>query len=152
MSARTPLAQRLWSNVDFTTSDCWLWAGHLSEKGYGRLAGRDGRVTYAHRVSWELFNGPLPHGLMVLHKCDVRACVRPDHLVLGTAQDNSDDMIAKGRANGPKGLRNAFAKLDTDKVRDIRASEESSSALARRYGVNRSTVIAVRAGRAWAHV
>lgn len=62
-------------------------------------------MLYAHRVSWELFRGPIPNKLFVLHKCDNKNCINPDHLFLGTAKDNIHDCIRKGRAWFQKGLR-----------------------------------------------
>ena len=74
---------------------CWLWQGLVSGHGYGRLPWRQMNFT-AHRISYELHYGSFPSWLLVLHRCDTRLCCRPDHLFLGTHQDNVDDMIAKG--------------------------------------------------------
>lgn len=92
----TPIADRFWPKVQ-KTDVCWLWIGATSA-GYGRI-GR-GRAK-DHEVSWELHNGPVPHGLWVLHKCDNPPCVRPDHLFLGTQSDNMKDAEAKGRLKHP---------------------------------------------------
>lgn len=78
---------------------CWEWPG-AQGNGYGMILMPDGRLRGAHRVAWELANGPIPDGLFVLHHCDNRACVRPDHLFLGTQGDNVRDMYAKGRGHG----------------------------------------------------
>ena len=74
-------------------SGCWLWAGRHAPNGYGTF----GRCEYAHRASWKAHSGPIPTGVMVLHKCDTRCCVNPDHLFLGDAGDNIRDATAKGR-------------------------------------------------------
>jgi len=81
---------------------CWLWLGTKMTTGYGqfRLSPPKRATVGAHRMSWELYHGPIPDGMYVLHKCDVRACVRPDHLFLGSQKDNVHDMISKGRYNG----------------------------------------------------
>lgn len=78
-------------------SDCWMWTGARmrGEGSYGRFRNR-----LAHRVAWELFKGPIPFGLYVLHRCDNPPCVNPEHLFLGTQQDNMDDAHQKGRG-GP---------------------------------------------------
>ena len=83
---------------------CWMWTGALAGRGYGKL--RDvgvRRLLYAHRVSWEVTNGPVPDGFCVLHQCDNPACVNPSHLWVGTKKDNTQDMVRKGRGvfNGP---------------------------------------------------
>ena len=75
---------------------CWLWIPRERCSGYGRVNGLPGRPL-AHRVSYEIHSGPVPVGLFVLHKCDVRDCVNPKHLFVGTRSDNMKDMHAKGR-------------------------------------------------------
>lgn len=99
MATWLPLAERFnkkWQPV--TETGCWLWTGAIT-KGYGMIGSGlgDRRTLLAHRVSWELCNGPVPAGLHVLHKCDTPACVNPDHLFLGTHTDNMCDMTKKGR-------------------------------------------------------
>ena len=86
------------------TPTCWLWIASKDNGGYGTL-GRDGKLEKAHRLSWEFYNGLIPKGMNVLHKCDVRDCVNPEHLWLGTQFDNMQDAVKKGRMNfnPPKG-------------------------------------------------
>lgn len=146
------LSARLWNRVNFNgAGGCWLWTGG-TQKGYGRIGLGDGAVDYVHRVSWRMLKGQIPDGRLVLHKCDVRSCVNPEHLFLGSAKDNSDDMISKGRQVVARGIRRAAAKLNDQKVREIRASKDSRSVLAARYGVHVQVISSVRHRKAWAHV
>lgn len=84
-------------------SGCWLWMRALGTSGYG-ITYRDGIQIRAHRLAYELANGPIPAGLFALHRCDIRSCCNPSHLFLGTMQDNHDDMHRKGR--GRSGWQN----------------------------------------------
>lgn len=123
---------------------CWEWSGTIQVKtGYG-VAGIDGRHLSAHRVSYEVFVGPIPPGLCVLHRCDNRPCVNPSHLFLGTRGDNAKDMVSKERQPN--------RKLTGDVVRAILSSDESARALALRYGVSRAAVQKVRGGKNWRHI
>jgi len=100
MPKRKTIEERFWLYVNpEPNTGCWLWDGYLDGRGYGRLGkgGRSGGLIGAHRFSWELCNGSIPEGLSVLHKCDIPICVNPEHLFIGTQQDNIDDMIKKGR-------------------------------------------------------
>lgn len=146
----------------FGTTECWHWVGSRSEIGYGMFA--SARDTYgcpeivAHRIAWHLWNGPIPDGLKVLHRCDVRSCVRPEHLFLGTQADNVADMIAKGRdrRNPLRGERNHRSRLTDALVRAIRAEARAGAvtqrALAAKYGVSPMTVSRAVRGESWSHV
>ncbi len=94
---RLPEVERFWAHVDMSQAPeaCWLWVGSTNPDGYGTFH-RKPHVS-AHRFAWEIHNGPIPPGLSILHTCDVRACVRPVHLFLGTQKDNMQDAAAKGR-------------------------------------------------------
>lgn len=109
------------------------------------------RTVRTHRVAWRLFKGLIPLGLCVLHKCDVPRCVNPDHLFLGTKDDNAKDKIKKGRANnGPRGAQHWKARLNLIQVREILSRKESSIYLAPEYGVSSSAIRRIRQGRSWA--
>lgn len=90
---RDLIAARLWPKVNKTES-CWLWTGSLDRDGYGQLGFRSaGKTTLlkGHRLSWEFSYGPIPKTLQINHRCDVRHCLRPEHLYLGTQRQNLDD-------------------------------------------------------------
>lgn len=80
---------------------CWLWNDGLNPSGYGVL-GLKGRNQRAHRVSFEEFNGPIPEGMQVLHRCDIKSCVNPMHLYVGTVQDNANDRMKAGKGRAPR--------------------------------------------------
>ncbi len=99
LASRVPPETAFWSHVH-KTETCWLWYGSRNENGYGSLTIRTGKtqkVFKAHRFSWMLANGPIPPGLWVLHDCDVKACVRPEHLHLGDRPANIAEAVARGR-------------------------------------------------------
>lgn len=119
--------QRFWSNVE-RTETCWLWRGAIAGGGYGafmtRRLDRSRQYWPAHRFAYTVTHGPIPEGLFVLHSCDVRACVNPDHLRVGTQLDNIHDAIARGRWKRPPLQREVRAekfKLSGEDVRQIRA-------------------------------
>lgn len=100
--AMKPTSERFWEKVDKTVeSGCWEWRSSIRGNGYGAFFTHlieEGRKAHgAHRFSWELEHGPIPNGLWVLHKCDNRICVNPDHLFLGDRTDNMRDCAEKGR-------------------------------------------------------
>ena len=143
---------RFWDHV---RKDCWIWAGaDPSRYGTMMVGGRRGRRVRAHRVMWELTRGPIPNNLDVLHRCDVPACVNPDHLFLGTHADNMQDAQRKHRLTQPHlcGESHGTAKLKEGRVRAIRESKESCSKLALRYGVSRSLISQIRRRVIWRHL
>jgi hypothetical protein len=105
--------KRFWDKVK-KTDGCWNWVP--GNERYGKLKATGSRKNVlAHRMSWEMHNGPIPDEMHVLHTCDNTRCVRPDHLFLGTHQDNMDDKVVKGRqATGQAGAERRF---DYDEIR-----------------------------------
>lgn len=123
---------------------CLLWQRSKSAAGYGNLT-YQGVQVYAHRMAWEAANGsPIPSGMLVCHHCDVRSCIEPSHLFLGSHQDNMTDMVAKKRhAFGDKV---SSAKLTTADVLAIREMDASIAVIGAHFGVNATYVAAIRRG------
>jgi hypothetical protein len=166
VSMRDESIARFWAKVD-RSGDCWTWKG-ATWQGYGRL-GINGRSMKAHRVSWEIANGPIPTGVEVCHRCDNPSCVRPDHLFLGTHAENIADMVSKGRvATGarssarlhperrPRGEFHPFHRLTAADVLAIRTRYAwggiTQAALASEYGVSEEHVRQIILRRKWAHL
>ncbi len=93
-----PAYTRLFSRVELHASGCWLWTGSTVPGGYGQIRDSASKMVKTHRLAYELICEPVPNELLVCHACDVPNCVNPLHLWLGTYQDNSDDMVVKGRS------------------------------------------------------
>jgi hypothetical protein len=114
---------------------CLTWLGHVQTKGYG----------FTMRIVWQHFNGAIPEGMSVMHKCDNRRCCEPRHLMLGTNADNILDKTKKGRA-GKK-----LTKEDIPVIRKMLANGISQREIAENYGVNPTSIHYIKSGRHWAH-
>ena len=130
---------------------CWLWESAFDSGGYG-LFTLAGKAVTAHRVSWTLYRGEIPAGACVLHKCDERSCVNPQHLFLGSHTDNARDMIAKKRGNHPRGEMNGGARLTQAQVLSILQDERSQNTIAADFGTTQANVSSIKRGKAWAHI
>jgi hypothetical protein len=133
-------------SIPCPATGCTLWTGALTQKGYGDLL-VERRHIRAHRAAWEAYRGPIPDGMHVLHKCDVPACINPDHLWLGTNVDNMADKMAKGRHSS-----NPNPKLNERAVAEIRASADPVKVLAARYGVADRTIYGVLNRDTWGSI
>ena len=152
---------RFWDKVDKSphSNGCWIWTA-ATAKGkrlpYGMIGWGNGsrKMEYAHRVSYLIAYGAFDELLMVLHKCDNPPCVNPEHLFLGTHQDNMDDKSKKRRC--PRGEDNAAAKLTMAKVAEIRREHQrykrggvTQLALAKKHGVTQGLIGMIVRGEIW---
>ena len=134
-------------------TSCWNWTGMTFIRGgYGVFTHRpSGRfVTRAHRASWELHRGAIPLGADVLHKCDNRICVNPDHLFLGTQAENMKDKVRKGRQN--KGESHGRRKLTETQVIAIRSATGKAKEIAAAHGISEGTVYDIKRRKSWSHL
>jgi HNH endonuclease len=145
-----------------TESGCWIWNGTVNFRGYpsGYF---NGKLRAAHRVSHELFNGPLIAGLEILHECDVKECVNPKHLRQGTHKENMQDAVKRGRTrtalamaarkiNRVKGEAHPRARLTEVQVREIFKTDLPISVLSRLCGISRQQIISIKRKKQWRHL
>lgn len=135
--------------------DCWVLEGHRDARGGHRRVYYEGRIQKAHRVVWQMWYGPIPEGMCVLHRCDNPPCVNPIHLFLGTVADNNADCQAKGRRYSfGKGVASPRARLNAEQVRAIREAYPAFSGrqLASRFGVSLSVIQRVVARQSYKDV
>jgi hypothetical protein len=165
-NTRKPWPDRFWTKVD-KSGECWLWTASKDTSGYGQIR-YEKRLRRATHIAWELTNGAIPVDTLLCHRCDNPACVRPDHLFLGTYAENAADMLTKGRQaigdassarlypeRRPRGTNHPKAKFTDDQVREIRrrsAAGESQRQLARAYSVGKNTIQCIVEGVTWRHV
>lgn len=148
-STRGLTVERLPKMIIKKINGCWEWNGKgRNHSGYAKIL-FEGVFTCAHRAVWRLIFGDVPSNLLVLHKCDNRVCVNPEHLYIGTPKDNANDMVNRGRSM--IGIKNHKAKLTEEQVKEIRHSYKlgQSYKLARVYGVNASTIQRIIRNETW---
>jgi hypothetical protein len=134
-SLSVDFAQKFWARVFKADDDCWYWQGARDPNDYGRIGIGHQRTFLAHRVAWALVYGD-PGEWHVLHKCDNPACVNPDHLFLGTNEDNIEDRVRKGRS-----VRTNW-KLSPEQVvqiRELRRSGLSYNQIGANFGIAHTT-------------
>lgn len=135
---------------------CWDWKGNFAKNGYAILhVYHNGKICTksAHRVSFEIHKGSIPNGMNICHRCDNKRCTNPDHLWLGTTQNNIDDKVRKGRQNVGENRYNS--KFKDDDIREIRKMLKlgvSGANLARKYNVSRTVITYIKQGKTWKHV
>lgn len=137
--------------------DCLYYSGCVNKKGYGQFANPYGSL--AHRFAWIIENGPISKGLMVLHRCDFPPCCNPLHLFLGTAKDNTQDMISKGRIqdykNLPKGEKNPTSKITEEQAQKIASLITEGYyiyQIAEKLNISKNIVADIRCRKTWKHL
>lgn len=144
--------ERFLSKISKQANGCWNWTVSTFPDGYGQFKSEHKNLR-AHRVAYELFNGPIPDNLCVCHTCDNRLCVNPAHLFLADNAENTADRHRKGR--DARGEKQHNAILTTEQVMAIRSSfvaGMNQSQFAREHGVNRATLTHILSGRTWKHI
>ena len=143
--------QRFWSKVDKTSPDgCWEWTASKSN-GYGRFR-LNGKRASAHRVSWQMHTGKtVPQGMYICHTCDNPGCVNPKHLFLGTATDNKQDCLRKGRSADVNGEKNAMSVLTKEEVLLVRSFRGfmTGRELAKLFNVSPKCISKVQLNQRW---
>lgn len=129
---------------------CWIWTGSVTRDGYGQFAIAS-RPVSAHRYAYRIAFGSIPNGLCVCHRCDVRACVNPAHLFVGTNMENMQDKMVKGRHVSSCGERHGSAKLTAEQVLAIRSDPRLLREIAADYGVVETTISHIKTGRTWSN-
>lgn len=142
---RSPIS-RFWEKViKLGPADCWEWQASTAHGGYGMIQnGKD--YMKAHRFSWEIHFGPIPENIWVLHKCDNRKCVNPNHLFLGTPVDNVQDMMQKGRfiLCSPEKRGNAkLSEKDVEEIRRLACQGTKQRQIAEIYNISQSLVSSI---------
>jgi hypothetical protein len=142
------MATRFWAKVR-KSEGCWEWTGAANQAGYGWFKIARQSPDRAHRISWRLAHGEIPPGECVLHQCDNRLCVRPDHLYLGDRIQNAADRVKRERV--PRGEAAGWSKLTAEQVRAIRADPRRHQDIAKDYGLaSKQSVQTIKSRKTWA--
>lgn len=146
--------ERFHKKYVINVSGCWIWTAGTRPNGkgvpYPRHHCDNGKSIGAHRFSYALVNGAIPDGAYVCHKCDTPLCVNPDHLFIGTHDDNMRDMVQKGRSYTGRGEnKKGLAKLTDQQAEQIRTMKAPQSAIAKLFGVSQKTISRIIRGESY---
>jgi hypothetical protein len=153
MKYNLPIFERIESHI-VSKDGCYLTDLHLDDDGYPQIR-INGKTKRLSRVMYELNYGQIPEGKLICHRCDNPACVNPNHLFLGTHQENMNDMKSKKRQAFQKGSQNGQAKLNEEKVLEIKqllAEKKTNKEIAEKFGVSQHHISGIKIGRCWSHV
>lgn len=137
-------------NIEIDENGCWLWMASRHKQGYGNLSYK--RIpSLAHRVSWMVYNGEIPQGIKVCHKCDEPSCVNPDHLFLGTQLDNVGDCVKKGRftRNIPKTRRIKLNWCQVQEIKELHKKGMTRNQLKLKFEVSQTCIAKILTGISW---
>ena len=142
--------------IPVTECGCHLWTAATNKAGYGKFSTSNGKWNLAHRIAYERVNGKIPDGFLVCHKCDTPSCVNPEHLFIGTYNDNNKDRELKNRGRQQSGEKHGRSKLTANEVVQLRelvaSGEMSSYAASKKFGINSKTAHDIVSGKLWKHV
>lgn len=152
------LESKFYENILRVESGCWEWQNIIASNGYGVL--QVGKVTgpshyreSVHRFSYRLHKGPIPDNMNVLHRCDNRKCCNPEHLFLGTHDDNMKDKIQKGRqSRGSRAGRAKLTEMDIVMIFAMRDEGLTFAEIAKRFNVARPTIGKIINRITWTHL
>ena len=139
---RSDVKQRFLAKVKEMESGCHEWQAGQARGGYGKFTVWP-KTTTAHRVAYELFVAPIPEGKSVLHRCDNRLCVNPDHLFIGDSVDNVKDMDQKQR----RGTKSQLTYADVEQIKQMLADRFSQQVIAKKFGVHQGTISRIKLGK-----
>ena len=153
MPKRRPMEDRFFDKV-IKKPGCWAWGGHINEHGYGRMLSSEPRtLILAHRASWVIHCGPIPSGLLVLHRCDNPGCTKPSHLYIGTQSDNMRDRALRTwRPIGEKHPRTHLKDSDIAKIRKLHREGNPPKDIATVFCITRTAVYDITQRRCWSHI
>lgn len=145
--------ERFWIFVN-KTDTCWMWIGSRNNNGYGKFKVGSHLIS-SHRFIFETINGPIPPGKIIRHSCDNPICVNPDHLLVGTCQDNINDKCARGRVSRLNGEQNPNAKLlksDIPMIRKLYKDGLSQKEIGILFGVVKQSISHIMSQKTWHHI